>query len=279
MHGILTLFIMASLGHSATAQENSFFVLGTLHGNMLEHPHYHLREFLRVIDTFKPTVILTESRPDFPGPVEASISGAPEQSLVYAYAAEKIKVKPVDWLNAQNQIDLQRQESQLDAAHKKELDNLWAQFQQAFKKATFLELHGAPTQKLVRTIFAYQEKNGIQADLVRNQQICTNIGKQLSKLKNERILVIFGLAHKYYLEECLEKTGARHLSLGAWYVAENKIDAKLTDSVKKKAVRSLEQAKKLLGERLKSNHYKVDLKNLKFTHGNFDKWIQKTNEI
>lgn len=46
-------------------------------------------------------IIFTEVRPQFPGPIEGSIDGGIEQSIVYAYGKlHNIEVVPIDWFDS-----------------------------------------------------------------------------------------------------------------------------------------------------------------------------------
>jgi hypothetical protein len=178
-------------------RKNSFFVLGSLHGYMLKNPQYSLREFIGAIVAFKPDLILTEVRAEHSGAAEGSIDGGIEQSIVYAFGDEtNTPVIPVDWF----------EEPSLEISHpelEQEARALVGEYQKQILEGSFPELQGMKTQDLVRSIYRISEKHGEIGARQRNEKICENIKVALSDIYGKRILIIFGLDHKHFLEDWL----------------------------------------------------------------------------
>lgn len=255
----------------------SVYVLGSIHGNMLDQPNNNLNDFVKALYVFKPTLILSEVRPEFPGAVEGSVDGGPEQSIVYAFAKETGSlVVPVDWFDDQYNLLSEKENSQITKEIKKEIDPLFEEFRNVVRNGTFKESQSRKTQELIRARYDILAKNGLTTLRNRDQKICKNIQNQAHLFSSHRVLVVFGLAHKYYLEDCLKEVGIPPLDIQDWF---QEIELTVPSTLKKEAIQNFKEAKMLLRQRLKKKYYKTDIENLKVKLNEFDLWIQKTKEL
>src|SRR5262245_33401090 len=109
--------------------QSQVYVLGTIHGNMLDNPANGVRHFVTALYVLSPTLIINESRPEFPGPVEGIIDGGPEQGLVYAYAMEnKIPIVGADWFDDAFNVESEREDSKMSENLKAEIAPLFERF-------------------------------------------------------------------------------------------------------------------------------------------------------
>ena len=160
----LALLLSACASSSVSqrsAESNSIFTLGSLHGRMLTDLQYTLTDFVRALDGYQPDLILTEVRTEHPGPVEGSIDGGIEQSIVYAFGeTKKINVVPVDWFDDAWMKSFlesnQKQTPALDAEVKPFNDR----YMELVNGASFRELHEPATQALVRKMYTISERYG-----------------------------------------------------------------------------------------------------------------------
>jgi hypothetical protein len=247
---------------------------------MLDQPNNSLHDFVAALDLFKPDLILTEVRPEFPGAVEGSIDGGPEQSLVYAFASHtNTVIIPVDWFDDQFTVQSERESKKIDASLKSEIDPLFEKFRKIVQTGTFAESQDSETQALIRARYDLIAKNGFTAFENRNKAICNNIRKHKDRFNGKRVLVVFGLAHKYYLDDCLQNMGIQTLTLKSWYNSASTKKVKISEALKQNAVKNFEAARSLLSRRLTQGYYKVDIENLKDKLAELDSWIERTKKL
>lgn len=251
---------------------NAFFVLGSLHGKMLKHPHYNLRSFVDAMAAFDPDIILTETRPEHPGPENGSIDGGIEQSLIYAYSKVKGKqVVEVDWFDDDFLEKMQKEDSVPDAEFDRKSKPLEARYEMILKTGTFPEIQGQATQDLIRDIYSLQEKHGRMQSRRRNEKICINVDNAVRTMKGKRVLVIFGLDHKYFIDDHLSSKGNHLVPLKQF---EQSIKPGSTSSeLKVQALRNIESAENLLRSRLGGEYYRGAMKeNLSKKLESFKNW-------
>jgi hypothetical protein len=275
---LVSIFLLSCATKPPRDEASVIYVLGSIHGNMLDQPKNNLRDFIAALHQFKPSLILTEARPDFPSAVEATIDGGPEQSFVYAFAKESgAKVVPVDWHNDQYNIESAKANSKMTQIIKKEIEPLLGRFLNIVQTGSFLESQSPETQNLIRKRYDILASHGISFLRKRDSNICQNI-KKLS-LSNERVLIVFGLAHKYYLEDCVQEKELRPVAAEGWFDQSSARKFTPSQGLNEEAIRTLKAAKYLLGSRLKDAYYKTDVENLKEKLAEFDVWIQKASEL
>ena len=254
--------------HVKEERPNSVFVLGSLHDYMLDHPHYTLPVFVAAIERFRPDVILTEVRSDYPGPIDGSIDGGIEQSLVYAVGElQGFRVVPTDWFDDELIRALVSEE--LNSLSDPDLAIASKKYVELFKHASFSTLQGEETQALVRDIYRRQEMHGEMLSSTRNEHICQNISDQLAKLHGKRVLVVFGLDHKYFLEDCVRRHGDQ-----VALPPDVSTTSSLPEDVRDRALSYVRASKAALKERLATGYYStVYAERLKGKLPDFDEWI------
>ncbi|MBL7545526.1 MAG: hypothetical protein JNL11_17030 [Bdellovibrionaceae bacterium] len=253
------------------------YVLGSIHGNMLERSHYTLKDFISVLYLYEPTLILTEVRPEYLDAVDGIIHGTPEQSIVYAYAKETgAQIIPVDWHNDEYNLESAQNEKKSEKI-KKEIQPLFEKFINDI--GSLAQSQKPDTQEAIRKRYDIMAAHGLTALRKRDGHICENIKKQKDKLSKERVMIVFGVAHKYYLEDCVRELGIRPLTFESWYLAEDAKKVVISKSLIENSVQTLKTAKELSSARLKSGYYKTDVENLKDVLGELDTWIDKLNGL
>ncbi len=264
-------------------QKNQISTLGSLHGYMLKNTKYTLGNFISAIYAYKPDVILTEVLPSAPGPLDGSIDGGIEQSVVYAVAASlSIEVIPVDWFDDSLIEEMSKEESKLTSEAKKEIEPYWMKYTQDFAQLSLLELNSQDTQNLVEKIYDLYEKHGLTTSRKRNDRILENIQIALKNISNKRILIIYGLDHKYFLDRELKKsTELSVIEVTSWATPESvKWKGFLNPNLKKEIIENLQNSKKLLQERLKSKFYSVEMsQRLGAKLKNFESWETFVNDL
>lgn len=255
----------------------SVYVLGSIHGGMLEEPNYTLQDFISVLYKYKPTLIFTEVRPEYSDAIDGVMHGAVEQSIVYAYAKESgAQVVPVDWHNDDYNLESD-QDYQRAKAFKKELQPLRDQFIKSI--SSLVESQSPVTQNIIRKRYDILASHGLIALRKRDAHICENIKKQKDNLAKGPVLIVFGVAHKYYLEDCIRELGIQPLNFESWYGAEKAKNAMATKALAENSVKTLKAAKELLDVRLRAGYYKTDVTNLNDVLKELDKWIEKVSRL
>lgn len=243
--------------------QSSVYVLGSIHGNMLGNPNNTLRDFVSALDQYKPTLIFNEARPEFGNAVEGTIDGGPEQSLVYAFAKETgATVVPIDWFDDQYNNESIEEEARLTPALKEEIKPLLVEFLAVVQGGNFLDSQSVRTQSLVRKRYDILEKYGFTSLRRRDEKICQNLQKHSAKFSEQRVLIVFGLAHKYFLEDCLRNLGVKPVVAKSWFNPKKVVEFKPSDALKSNALRTFYEAKELLSKRLSGDYYKSDVANL-----------------
>lgn len=270
-------FILSCSSHPVKNDNPQVYVLGSIHGNMLVSPNYSLHDFISVLYLYKPTLIMTEVRSEHADAVDGVIHGAVEQSLVYAYAKESgVQVVPVDWhdddYNLENDQDYKKAEE-----FKSEISPLFEQFKKGI--GSLSESQSAEMQEIIRKRYDIMAAHGLTALRKRDARICENIKKQKEKLAHERTLIVFGVAHKYYLQDCLRQMGIQPLSFESWYSSKDAKKVVVTKNFIETATHTLMAAKKLSAERLKAGYYKTDVESLHGVLTELDDWIKKLAQL
>lgn len=236
---------------------NQVFVLGSLHTGMLTQPNYTVREFVGAIDSFAPDMILTEARMNRPGPIEGSVDGGVEQSLVYAYGSlSNVPVQAVNWF-ADNQLELVRAENAKEPASlKKKVAPLSREYENLIRTGSFMDLQSEKTQNLVRRIYTTYEKGGSTLSLKRNKRICENVTKALKLMEGKRVVIVFGLDHKYALEDCAKAAGAKVNSASSFLTQAKLSGYKIPDPLREMSVTNIVTAGKFLRQELTKGKYR-----------------------
>ncbi|MCK6598151.1 MAG: hypothetical protein L6Q37_07285 [Bdellovibrionaceae bacterium] len=255
-------------------------VLGSIHGNMLDQPRNSIRDFVAALHLFQPTLILSEVRPEAPDSIEGAIDGAPEQILVYAYAKSVgARVIPVNWVNDQYNKEAAKENSQQSTELKSKIEPLFLMFREVVQHGTFLESQSALTQEIIRKRYDILDSHGFTALRKRSQAICGNIRSKAAQFTNQRVLIVFGLAHKYILEDCIRDLGMTTSSVETWFDLERSKQTKFDANLKVEAAQSFRAAKSLLLKRLQSGYYTTDIEEQRETLKDFDVWLQQTSTL
>lgn len=244
----------ASVRTIPSGSDNTFLVLGSLHGKMLKHPHYNLRSFVAAMEAFDPDIILTEVRPEHPGPENGSIDGGIEQSLIYAFAKVKGKqVVPVDWFDDGFLDKMNQEDSIPDPEFDRKSKPMDSKYEEVLKNGTFLELQGEGTQNLIRQIYMLQEKHGRMQSRRRNEKICENIDSSVLSINGKRVLIIFGLDHKYFIDDHL--VGKQNHLVPIEQLV-NSSPASISSELKAQTLLNIDSAESLLRRRLTDDYYR-----------------------
>lgn len=259
--------------------DSTVYVFGSIHGNMLDQPKNSLRDFVAFIIAFKPHMILSEVRPEVPGGIEGSIDGGPEQAIVYAYAKyAAIPVIPVDWFDDHYNKELAREETEMAQTLKDKIEPLFKKFTSIVRTGTLADSQSQETQALIQQRYELIKKEGLQAFETRNLAICKNIESQIPQFHHKRVLIVFGLAHKYFIENCLRQNGIEALQFSNLDSSGRPITA-IPKDLKSEAALNFKAAKKLLGHRLRIGFYRSNIPELQDKLKEFDRWIKQTSEL
>jgi hypothetical protein len=248
---------------------------------MLKHPHYRLREFIGAIDHYHPDVILNEVRPNHAGAAEGSIDGGIEQSIVYAYAEPKgIPVIPVDWFDENFIKQMKSEDAKLSDKAKAKLKPLEDHYNKLFKTGTFEELQSASTQTLVRKLYAAYEEAGLLSSRERNERICENIVHALQDQHSKRVLIVFGLDHKYFQEDCIKRTGNQSLDVSEAFDLKKIEQFKVSRDLRERSIKNITASEALLKSRLAGGTYQGELKSkLIGKVSDYAKWLAAVSEL
>jgi hypothetical protein len=96
-----------------------------------------------------------------------------------------------------------------------------------------------------------------QVDGPTDQEIVKNIDHALSTIKRGKILIIFGLDHKYFLDDFLRENYRTEsmISIDEWYSSDKVQGLTLSRETKDKAIANIKASKILLRERLASGYF------------------------
>ncbi len=266
---ILILCISTS-AHSSKLVTN----FGTLHGFMLDKKEYNLKHFVNAIKTYNPDLILTETRKNLPGPIFGSIDGGIEQAIVYAVADEiGAEVKAVDWWDNKFILSALEESKKMenDPDFLKEFMPVLTERMAKVETQNLVELNNAD-QALVRQHYAINHKYGYFSLDTRNKHICKNVLIEITKTKKLKVMTIFGLDHKYYLDDCLSQVQEKVIHPKDWYKSDLKTISEIT---KEKIIRNMTESKALLVKRIDSHYYPTILED-HFSQKvpEFNNWIQ-----
>ena len=255
---ISSIVLSGSISAETKNMLNQVSTVGTLHDLHLENSKYGLKELISSIEQFKPDVILTEVRPEYPSVAEASIDGGIEQSIIFAYGSiNSIPIIPTDWFTDDYFQLMQTEGEKVDPKEMKTLDPLFDKYRASFTTASFLELNSEENKKLVREIYAIQEKLGMKASKMRNDKICKNIKEAISKYSNKRILVVYGMDHKYYIDDYISslKTNNQLMSVSLWFDINKVKSFQISKEFRSQIILNLNASKSLLTKRIETNYY------------------------
>src|SRR5437868_7058908 len=122
-------------------QTKEIFVLGSLHGYMLKSSGFSLHDFVAAIDSFKPQLVLTEVRAGHPGPLDGSIDGGIEQSIVYAYGqSTNVPVVAVDWFDDGFLAEMAGENAQTNPEYEKQATPPSKKYTELIKQGSYLEI-------------------------------------------------------------------------------------------------------------------------------------------
>ena len=185
-------------------EKNQVYTLGSLHSRMLTHPHYTLPVFIQAMELFHPDLILTEVRSDQPGPDEGCIDGGIEQGIVYAYGTiHKVPVIAVDWFDDDYDKRMDSSVIKFSPIIKKKLGQLESSYTKIVENGSFQEIQGRSTEDLVEQAYETEEQNGDKFARERNDHICKHIDEALAGKHGLKVLIVFGLDHKYFFDRYL----------------------------------------------------------------------------
>lgn len=260
---------------------NTVFVLGSLHSLMLTHRSLSLPVFTKAMELYHPDLILTEVRDGHDGAAEGAIDGGIEQSIVYAYAKTNgVEVAPIDWVDEKwlaDFLEYSKKPHPILDAHLKPYEEKYAQM---IKDGTFRELHSDHLENLIREMYEVGARYGDIASKFRNEKICENLKRRLINEKGRRILVIFGLEHRFSLNDCIRESGAFILSTENWLGGSNLDISSISPEIRNLSILNIEAAKKLLQERLDNGFYAEPNKSrMKQKIDAFTRWREKLRTL
>ena len=284
---ILSVFFIVFAGCAPSLKNDdankTVFVLGSLHDGMFINPNYSMLDFQRAIITYRPTHILTEVRSEHPGPAEGAIDGGVEQALVYA-VADKIgaKVIAVDWFDDALLEEYFAESIISNQAYDEEVRAIDEEISKHAATVNMLFLNGPEMTELIRKKYEIDEKYGFVSMLKRNQKICENIQNALDEIKSGRIMIIFGAAHKYYIDDYLKGMAGLEVltNMADWFNPETADEIAFDEDINAAAINNLKASKELLKTRLESNFYSPDYrKRLKGKYRVIDRAIENFQKL
>jgi hypothetical protein len=137
-----------------------------------------------------------------------------------------------------------------------------------------------PNLELKKTVGPLKVEYGQVGDKIRNEHICQNISTAIEGTRGKRVMVVFGLDHKYFLNDCLEKAGNRILPVEELVSTKNSEYYQVDAAIKREALKNISAAKALLQKQLRENFYKGLLKErLGNKLKSFDQWISTVSAL
>lgn len=258
---------------------NTVSTLGTLHDIFLSNPNYGLKEFISALYQFKPDAIFSEVLTQNKTAADAAIDGGIEQTLVFAYAEEhSIPVIPTDWFDEEFIREMEAEGKALTPEAIKKLTDMSA-YRKSFDTDSLLKLNSPATKNIVREIYRVYEENGLMASRKRNERIWENIRKELKGLQNKKILVIYGMDHKFFIDDqLLQLPDLTVLEVSSWYKDELNKSFAVPETLKKKAIANLQKSATALKERLAATSYSPKFKaRLQSKEERFSQWAKAIN--
>lgn len=261
--------------------KNYVSTLGTLHDNFLINPKYGLKEFISALYQFNPDIILSEVRVEYPTAEDAAIDGGIEQAIIYAYAQERsIPVVATDWFDENFIREIEEEGKKVAPELIEKLKPMTA-YQESFNTASLLELNSESIKSRVRAIYKTLDDNNLLCSRKRNDRIIENIYKELNKFNNKKVLIIYGMDHKFFIDDHLNgQSNVELLEVSSWFNSEISESFKITDSIKLGSLKNLEKSASLLNERLNSKFYSAELEaRLKVKQSKFANWINSVSRL
>lgn len=281
---LLTLSLSAVVGCTTSEikkdeKENQAFVLGSIHASLLNKPNYSLRDFMSAIDQFKPDLILTEVRTDRPGAMDGIIDGGIEQSLVYAYGnLANVPIIPIDGVDLKTPIP--QLSAKQNAALKKRVAPLADQYRKRLATEDFLGMHSKETQNLIRKMYETYEKSGSTGSRIHNAKICENMKSSLALAQGKRVLVIFGIEHKYALEDCLRSQKAELVDAEDFFSKKTASSFAATDELKSGALTTIRASKLYLEQNLATGRIRgANRKAQEAKLESYPRWIEAISKL
>jgi len=183
-----------------------------------------------------------------------------------------IKVVAVDWWDEQYFNDQLVEEIQMssDIEFNKEFCPIRDKRIAGIKIGNLVQLNNGK-QTLVRKHYSVTDKYGCFTFETRNIEICNNIKLAFEQNSKMRVMTIFGLDHKYYLDDCITNTQEKLVHAPEWN-SDNFFN--INKKTKSLILKNLLGSKLLLKSRLESGYYSQILhKHFKMKLPQFDQWI------
>lgn len=261
--------------------KNLISTLGTLHDLFLTNPNYGLNHFLSALYQFKPEVILSEVHVERPTCGDASIDGGIEQSIIYAYAEENnIPVIATDWFDNDLIREMEHDNSKVTPDLIDTLERI-SKFRESFSSSSLLELNSVAIKNYVREIYKLLEENSLMSSRKRNDRILENIKKELAQINGKRVLIIYGMDHKFFIDDHLQSMESNEVvEVESWFQPKNLDSFKITDELKNKIIENLKYSESLLEQRMNSTFYQSEMhEKLKLKAPRFGNWIVAISKI
>ena len=104
-------------------------------------------------------------------------------------------------------------------------------------------------------IYQIQEKYGRTSKRKRDEAIVANIERALRKIESGKVLIVFGIDHKYFIDDFLRSRHPRELSppIQKWF-KKNEMSV-IQRNVIERAKSNLRSSSELLESRLQSDFY------------------------
>lgn len=278
----ICVFIFLYIPSSHANNQRVVTNFGTLHDFMLEKPDFNLTHFIHAIKKFRPQLILTEARKTHPGAINGAIDGGIEQAIVYAVAAEiGAKVIAVDeW---DHQFFINNKDEETRAAADQEFQAQLAPNYEA-RVADIMASNWAAINEADQSLVEeyYQIHDQFNYNVFwgqRNNAICANAKAALANTQAVKVMSIFGLDHKYYLDNCLEQAGEKIVHAPSWSQGEQFLNVQ--QDTKDIIVQNLLGAKSKLHRRLEQRFYSSQIMHDHFKSKleMFDVWIDVVREL
>lgn len=254
---------------------NHICSLGTIHELHITNPKYGLSELLSAIEQYKPDIIMTEVRPLFPSIEEAIIDGGIELSLVYAYAKlANIKIIPTDWFNDELLEEMNSEGQKLTAEQIQNIQQV-TQFHESFSSLSLSELNSNLTRDLVLKMYSFFDQVGIHSYRKRNEAICANIQNSLSLTHDKRILILYGMDHKFFIDDYLKNFPGSILVQPSEWLDTLKVK-EVSMEIRILAIQYLQNSSVLIQRRIETNYYPEALKaRVGYKAAEILKWISE----
>lgn len=259
---------------------NQLSALGTLHDVFLSNRSYGLKEFASALFQFRPEIIFSEVRAEFPGVENGCIDGGLELCLVYAYAERGgIPVIPTDWFDDSFIRQMIQEGSSLSPEAGEKLGAMMEEYQASFFSSSLLGLHSPAAQAKIRSIYEAFEAHGLMASRERNERILSNMREALTRLEGKRILAVYGMDHKYFIDDHL-RGEVEAIPVSDWFDPAKAEEFLIPASVKSAAIRNLELSRKALVLRLQAGNYSPELADrMRAKLPRFESWVSYLKEM